>query len=87
MTRTIDSGICHVNGPTVHDEAQMPYGGVKGSGIGLGGEACIAEFTELRCITMQAQARHYPSSKPPHAAVGAVVDRPTPLRRERALAA
>ncbi len=26
------AGICHVNGPTVHDEAQMPFGGVKGSG-------------------------------------------------------
>ena len=25
-------GICHVNGPTVHDEAQMPFGGVKASG-------------------------------------------------------
>ena len=32
VARKIDSGICHVNGPTVHDEAQMPFGGVKGSG-------------------------------------------------------
>ena len=24
------AGICHINGPTVHDEAQMPFGGVKG---------------------------------------------------------
>ena len=32
--RRIESGICHVNGPTVHDEAQMPFGGVKGSGPG-----------------------------------------------------
>ena len=30
----IESGICHINGPTVHDEAQMPFGGVKGSGMG-----------------------------------------------------
>ena len=28
----IESGICHVNGPTVHDEGQMPFGGVKSSG-------------------------------------------------------
>ena len=28
------SGICHINGPTVHDEAQMPFGGVKASGYG-----------------------------------------------------
>jgi benzaldehyde dehydrogenase (NAD) len=26
VARKIKSGICHVNGPTVHDEAQMPFG-------------------------------------------------------------
>ncbi len=57
----IDSGICHVNGPTVHDEAQMPFGGVKGSGWGrFGGRAGIEEFTELRWITMQTAPRSYP---------------------------
>lgn len=61
VARKIDSGICHVNAPTVHDEAQMPFGGVKGSGIGrFGGKAGIAEFTELRWITVQTSARHYP---------------------------
>jgi benzaldehyde dehydrogenase (NAD) len=61
VARKIDSGICHVNGPTVHDEAQMPFGGVKGSGIGrFGGKAGVAEFTELRWITIQTQPRHYP---------------------------
>jgi benzaldehyde dehydrogenase (NAD) len=61
VARRIDSGICHVNGPTVHDEAQMPFGGVKGSGIGrFGGKAGIAEFTELRWITVQTTPRHYP---------------------------
>jgi benzaldehyde dehydrogenase (NAD) len=57
----IDSGICHVNGPTVHDEAQMPFGGVKGSGMGrFGGKAGIVEFTDLRWITVQTTPRHYP---------------------------
>lgn len=57
----IQSGICHVNGPTVHDEAQMPFGGVKGSGIGtFGGKAGIAEFTDLRWVTVQTSPRHYP---------------------------
>ncbi len=57
----IESGICHVNGPTVHDEAQMPFGGVKGSGYGrFGGLAGVAEFTELRWITLQTGDRHYP---------------------------
>jgi len=57
----IDSGMCHINGPTVHDEAQMPFGGVKDSGYGrFGGKAAIAEFTDLRWITVQTTPRHYP---------------------------
>jgi len=57
----IQSGICHVNAPTVHDEAQMPFGGVKGSGIGhFGGKAGIAAFTDLRWVTVQTTPRHYP---------------------------
>jgi benzaldehyde dehydrogenase (NAD) len=61
VAKRIESGICHINGPTVHDEAQMPFGGVKGSGMGrFGGKAGIAEFTELRWMTVQTTARHYP---------------------------
>ena len=61
VAQRIESGICHVNGPTVHDEAQMPFGGVKGSGWGrFGGRAGIDAFTELRWVTMQMQERHYP---------------------------
>jgi benzaldehyde dehydrogenase (NAD) len=61
VAQRIESGICHVNGPTVHDEAQMPFGGVKGSGFGrFGGKAGMAEFTDLRWITVQTTPRHYP---------------------------
>ena len=61
VARQIQSGICHINGPTVHDEAQMPFGGTKGSGYGrFGGKAAIDEFTELRWITIQSGTRHYP---------------------------
>lgn len=61
VARRIESGICHVNGPTVHDEAQMPFGGVKDSGYGrFGGKAGIAEFTELRWLTVQDGHIHYP---------------------------
>ncbi len=61
VARQIESGICHINGPTVHDEAQMPFGGVKGSGYGrFGGKAAIDAFTELRWITVQLTPRHYP---------------------------
>lgn len=61
VARQIKSGICHVNGPTVHDEAQMPFGGTKASGYGrFGGRAGIDAFTELRWITMETQPGHYP---------------------------
>jgi vanillin dehydrogenase len=61
LVRQIESGIGHVNGATVHDEPQMPFGGVKASGWGrFGGKAAIEEFTELRWITVQHGSRHYP---------------------------
>jgi vanillin dehydrogenase len=61
VARRIESGICHVNGSTVHDEPQMPFGGVKASGWGrFGGKAALEEFTELRWITVQQGLRHYP---------------------------
>jgi acyl-CoA reductase-like NAD-dependent aldehyde dehydrogenase len=61
LAKRIESGICHINGPTVHDEAQMPFGGVKSSGYGrFGGKAGIDQFTELRWITIQTAPRHYP---------------------------
>jgi vanillin dehydrogenase len=61
LARRIESGICHINGPTVHDEPQMPFGGVKSSGYGrFGGNAAIEEFTVLRWITIQCGERHYP---------------------------
>ncbi|HKQ88526.1 MAG TPA: aldehyde dehydrogenase [Candidatus Acidoferrales bacterium] len=56
----INSGICHINGSTVADEAQMPFGGVKASGYGrFGGKAGVAEFTDLRWITIETNP-HYP---------------------------
>lgn len=61
VARRIQSGICHVNGPTVHDEAQMPFGGTKASGYGkFGGKADIDSFTDLRWITIETEPGHYP---------------------------
>ncbi len=61
VAQNLQTGICHINGPTVHDEAQMPFGGCKSSGYGrFGGRAGIAEFTELRWITMQTRPRELP---------------------------
>ena len=57
----LETGICHINGPTVNDEAQMPFGGMKGSGFGrFGGKAAIAEFTDLRWVTIEDAGQHYP---------------------------
>ena len=61
VANRIESGICHINGPTVADEPQMPFGGVKSSGHGrFGGKAAIAEFTDLRWITIEDPHQHYP---------------------------
>ena len=54
VAKRIQSGICHINGPTVNDEPQMPFGGTKDSGYGrFGGVGAIAEFTELRWVTIE----------------------------------
>jgi acyl-CoA reductase-like NAD-dependent aldehyde dehydrogenase len=61
VARQIRSGICHINGPTVHDEPQMPFGGVKNSGYGrFGGKPGIDAFTEMRWITVETQPGHFP---------------------------
>ena len=57
----LQTGICHINGSTVHDEPQMPFGGVKDSGYGrFGGKAALEEFTELRWITIRRTPTPYP---------------------------
>ncbi len=61
LAQRVESGICHINGPTVHDEAQMPFGGVKSSGYGsFGSRASVEHFTQLRWVTVQHGPRHYP---------------------------
>ena len=57
----IDAGHCHVNGSTVQNEAQAPYGGTKDSGYGrFDGRAVIDEFTELKWITVEPLVQQYP---------------------------
>ena len=61
LAKKLHAGMCHINGPTVQDEAQMPFGGVGASGYGrFGGKAAIAEFTDLRWITIEDPDQHYP---------------------------
>jgi acyl-CoA reductase-like NAD-dependent aldehyde dehydrogenase len=57
----IDTGSCHINGSTVENEAQAPYGGTKDSGYGrFDGHAVIDEFTELKWVTIAPATQPYP---------------------------
>jgi acyl-CoA reductase-like NAD-dependent aldehyde dehydrogenase len=57
----IQAGCVHVNGATVQNEAQAPYGGMKNSGYGrFDGKAVIDEFTEIKWITLEDPAQPYP---------------------------
>jgi aldehyde dehydrogenase (NAD+) len=61
VAERIETGIVHINDQSVHDEPQVPFGGVKDSGWGrFGGRAALEEFTELRWITIQRTPREYP---------------------------
>jgi aldehyde dehydrogenase (NAD+) len=61
IAERIESGMVHINDQTVHDEPQVPFGGIKDSGWGrFGGTAALEEFTELRWISVQRTPRQYP---------------------------
>jgi len=48
----LETGICQINGPTVFDDPNMPFGGMKSSGYGrFGGTAALDEFTEIRWLS------------------------------------
>ncbi|MFD3457692.1 aldehyde dehydrogenase family protein [Streptomyces sp. NPDC058691] len=65
LARRIDAGMCHINGTTLDDEPQIPFGGVKNSGYGRsGGHAGLEEFTELQWITIEGpEPPRYPISE------------------------
>jgi len=61
LAMRVRAGICHVNGATVADEPQMPFGGMGASGYGrFGGRHGIDAFTETRWVTVSTQDGHYP---------------------------
>ena len=48
------AGMCHINGPTVHDEAHVPFGGNGESGVGREGtDADLEAMTQLKWVTVQ----------------------------------
>lgn len=57
----LESGMVHINGPTIRDEAVVPFGGVKDSGMGReGGQFSMNEFTELKWVTIQTGQQKFP---------------------------
>lgn len=54
FARNIGAGMCHINGPTIHDEAHVPFGGNGESGVGREGtDADMEAMTELKWVTIQ----------------------------------
>ena len=54
FAKNIGAGMCHINGPTIHDEAHVPFGGNGESGVGREGtDADMEAMTELKWVTVQ----------------------------------
>jgi acyl-CoA reductase-like NAD-dependent aldehyde dehydrogenase len=52
--KSIEAGMVHINGPSITDEAHVPFGGIGDSGFGREGtEADIDALTELKWVTIQ----------------------------------
>jgi acyl-CoA reductase-like NAD-dependent aldehyde dehydrogenase len=61
FVENLESGMVHINGPTIRDEATVPFGGVKDSGMGReGGQFSMNEFTELKWVTIQTGQQKFP---------------------------
>ena len=61
FSENLESGMVHINGPSIRDEAVVPFGGVKNSGMGReGGTFAMDEFTELKWITVQMGQQKFP---------------------------
>ncbi|WP_186145928.1 aldehyde dehydrogenase family protein [Burkholderia gladioli] len=57
----LEAGMVHINDCTVSDEAHVPFGGTKMSGVGReGGRYSMEEMTELKWITIQMGQRQFP---------------------------
>ncbi|GGG65960.1 aldehyde dehydrogenase [Kocuria dechangensis] len=59
----IITGIVHVNDQTVDDEAVIPFGGTKASGVGGhfgGAKANLETFTDQQWVTVQSDIERYP---------------------------
>jgi aldehyde dehydrogenase (NAD+) len=61
FARKIRAGMTHVNDMPVNDEAHMPFGGEKNSGLGrFNGDWAIEEFSTVQWVSVQTTPRQYP---------------------------
>lgn len=61
LANEIESGMCHINGLTVDDQPNAPFGGEKNSGIGrFNGEWVLEEFTRTQWVTTKSGKGQYP---------------------------
>ncbi|MEH6940840.1 aldehyde dehydrogenase family protein [Bacillus sp. JJ722] len=57
----IEAGMTHVNDQTVNCFSNIPFGGMKGSGIGrFGNPWIIDEFTQAKWVSVQVKPMNYP---------------------------
>jgi aldehyde dehydrogenase (NAD+) len=61
FARKIRAGMTHVNDMPVNDEAHMPFGGEKNSGLGrFNGDWAMEEFSTVQWVSVQRSPRQYP---------------------------
>jgi acyl-CoA reductase-like NAD-dependent aldehyde dehydrogenase len=52
VAKAVESGAVHINSMTIHDEPNLPHGGVKKSGFGrFNGNAGLEEFLKMKTVT------------------------------------
>jgi len=61
FARKIRAGMTHVNDMPVNDEAHLPFGGEKNSGLGrFNGDWAIEAFSTVQWVSVQRTPRQYP---------------------------
>lgn len=53
LAKGIETGACHINSMSVHDEAALPHGGAKASGYGRFNSIGLDEWLRTKTITYQ----------------------------------
>lgn len=61
FARQVQAGMTHVNDMPVNDEAHLPFGGEKNSGLGrFNGAWAMEEFSTVQWVSVQREPRQYP---------------------------